>query len=89
MIRAMLNGRKTVAGVLAAFNRTLDELKEVEVANEAEATRQAQIALEAQEAHNAAIQEAAKAREVADKLTNLLSPVVAEMSLQELKAECA
>lgn len=88
MIRAML-GRKTVAGVLAAFNRTLEDLKQVEVENEAEATRQAQVALEAQEAHNAAIAEAAKAREVAEKLTNLVSPVISDVSLAELKAECA
>lgn len=88
MIRAML-GRKTVAGVLAAFNRTLDDLKQVEAENQAEATRQAQIVLEANAAHDAAIAEASKAREVAEKLTNLVSPVISDLSLSELKAECA
>lgn len=89
MIRAMLNGRKTVAGVLAAFSSILDDLKQVEAENQAEATRQAQIVLEANAAHDAAIKEAAQAREVAEKLTNLVSPVISDLSIQELKAECA
>lgn len=89
MIRTILAGRKTVAGVLAAFNKTLDDLKTVEVENEAEAARQAQIVLEANAAHDAAIKEAASAREVAEKLTNLVSPVISSVTIAELKAECA
>lgn len=89
MIRTLLNGQKTVAGVLAAFNRTLEDLKTVEQQNEAEAARQAQIVLAANAAHDAAIKEAALAREVAGKLTNLVSPVIADVTLDELKAECA
>ena len=89
MIQNFMNGRKTVASVLAAFSRTLDDLKAVERMNEAEASRQAQIVLEANAAHEAAIKEAALAREVAGKLTNLVSPVIADVTLEELKAECA
>lgn len=89
MIQTLMNGRKTVAGVLAAFNKTLEDLKQVERMNEAEATRQAQIVLEANAAHDAAIKEAALAREVAGKLTNLVSPVISDVTLDELKAECA
>ena len=89
MIRTILNGQKTVAGVMAAFSRTLEDLKVVEQQNEAEAARQAQIVLEANAAHNAAIQEAALAREVAGKLVNLVSPVVSSISLAELKEACA
>jgi hypothetical protein len=82
-------GRKTVASVLTAFNKTLDDLKEVELQNEAEAARQAQIVVEATAAHNAAIDEAVAAREVAEKLTNLVSPVISTLSIEELKKECA
>lgn len=89
MIQTLMSGRKTVAGVLAAFNKTLEELKTVERINEAEATRQAQIVLEANAAHDAAIKEAALAREVAGKLANLVSPVISDVTLEELKAECA
>lgn len=89
MIRTLLNGRKTVAGVLAAFNKTLEDLNQVATENEAEATRQAQIVLEANAAHDAAIKEAALARDVAVKLTNLVSPVTIDISLAELKTECA
>lgn len=89
MIRTLLNGQKTVAGVLAAFTKTLEDLNNVATQNEAEATRQAQIVLEANAAHDAAIKEAALARDVAVKLSNLVAPVVSDMTIAELKAECA
>lgn len=76
--------RKTVSGVIAAFSQTLRDLKEVEVAHEAEATKQAQTILEAQAAHDAAINEAAAARDISKKLEALLTPTQ-EMSLDELK----
>lgn len=89
MLKGIIAGsQKTVAGVLTA-NKVLDALKEVERTNEAEATRQAQIIEEARSAHNKAIEEAALAREVGFKLTNLVSPVISDVTLDELKAECA
>lgn len=77
MIRTLLSsGNKTVAGVLSAFNKTLDDLKAVEVSNEAEAVRQAQIIIEAQASHDSAIQEAAMSREVQAKLTAIIVPTL-------------
>lgn len=84
----IINGRKTVSGVLAAFSKTLNDLKEVEAVHEAEATKQAQSMLEAQAAHDAAISEAAAARDIGKKIEALLTPV-REMSLADLKKEFA
>lgn len=71
-------GRKSVASVLAAFNRTIDELNEVERQNEAEAVRQAQIVEEANAARVAAIKKASLARDVAAKLSGLVAPVAGD-----------
>ena len=65
--------RKTVAGVLSVFNKTVRELEAVEAENKAEAARQAQAIEEAKAAHAVAANEAANAREVADKLLSLIS----------------
>ena len=89
MLNRFIPARKTVAGVMTAFTRALDDLKEVERANEADATRYAQTIAEAQAAHDAAIAEAATAREVAKKIGDLVSPVIQDYSLDELKKECA
>ena len=80
--------RKTVSGVVAAFSKTLSDLREVEAAHEAEATKQAQNIIEAQAAHDVAISEAAAARDISKKLGELLTPVK-EMTLAELKKELA
>lgn len=83
MLQSIL-GRKTVANVLAAFNRTLEDLKVVAEQNEQEAARQAQIIETAKAEHDAAIGEAALARSVSAKLTDLVNPVVQDASLQEI-----
>lgn len=87
-VSAVSFGRKTVAGVLANFNQTLDDLKTVEIENEAEAVRQGQIIEEAKAAHNQAIEEASAAREVFGKLCDLIKPTIKHMTLAELKKEC-
>ena len=88
MLNRFTPARKTVACVMTAFSRALDDLKEVERTNEADATRHAQTIAEAQAAHDAAIAEAATAREVAKKIGDLVSPVIADFTLEELKKEC-
>lgn len=74
----------TVAGVLAAFNQALDDLKVVEQNNEAEAARAAQDIIEAQARHDAAITEAAMARDVAAKLSDVIVPKKPTIGAQEL-----
>ena len=81
-------GKKTVANVLASLNQTLADLKEVEAQNEQDAARHAQTIIETQAAHEAAINEAASARAVHSKIADLIAPIQ-EMSLAELKGECA
>jgi len=81
--------KKTVASVLAAFNKALDDLKSVEQEAQREAARQAQLIEEARAAHNAAIAEATHARDVAAKLLDIVSPNVTNMTVAELAKECA
>lgn len=81
--------KKTVASVLTAFNKALDDLKNVEEEAEREAARQAQLIEEARAAHNAAIKEASLARDVSVKLLDLVSPNVTDMTVAELAKECA
>ena len=88
MLNRFTPARKTVAGVMSVFARALDDLKEVERANEADASRHAQAIVEAQAAHDAAIAEAQSAREVAKKLNDLVSPVISDYTLDDLKKEC-
>lgn len=80
--------RTTVAGVLAAFNQALDDLKVVEQNNEAEAARAAQDILDAQARHDAAIAEAAMARDVAAKLSDVIVPKKPTIGAQELLGGC-
>lgn len=68
----MFKPRKTVADVMAAFTRTINDLKQVEQDADAEAARQNQIAMNARLDADAAIAEANKARNVAAKLTALV-----------------
>lgn len=70
---------KSVASVLANFNRAIEELGEVARGNEAEAVRHAQAVVEAQASHEAAIQEAALAREVQSSLMNIITPKISAM----------
>lgn len=86
MIQGLL-GKKTVAGVLCAFNKAIDDLRQVEVEQEQEAARQAQNIIDAQAAHDAAIKEAAMAREVSSKLTDLVKPVMPELGIAALVEE--
>lgn len=81
--------KKTVASVLTAFNKALDDLKSVEQEAQREAARQAQLIEEARAAHNAAIAEATQARDVAAKLIDLVAPNVTNVTVAELAKECA
>lgn len=81
--------KKTVTSVLTAFNKALDDLKLVEREAELEAARQAQIIEEARAAHDAAVNEAVLARDVASKLVDLATPNVTNMTVAELAQECA
>jgi hypothetical protein len=78
--------RLTVSGVLAAFTKTMDDLKHVEAHHEAEATRQAQAIVEARAAHDASVAEAALARDIQTKFTEMLTPVVGT-TVDQLKKE--
>lgn len=69
----MFNTSKTVAGVMAAFTKTIGELKRVEESNLAESDRQKKIALAAAEASAQANSEAEQARRIAGRLEALLS----------------
>lgn len=69
-------GRKSVASVLSVFNKTIEDLRQVEVEQESEAVRNAQLISEAQAEYDAAIQEAAMARDVQSKLLNIITPMV-------------
>ncbi len=84
----MFGQKKTVSGILAAFNKTIEELQQVEREQEQEASRQAQAIEEARAAHNAAIAEAAEARSVASRLLAIVTPAQ-QVSLNELAKECA
>lgn len=75
---------KTVAGVLCAFNKALDDLKSVEQINEAEAARAAQDIIDAQARHDAAIAEAAMARDVSAKLSAVIAPQLPSIGVQAL-----
>lgn len=68
----MFKSRKTVADVMAAFTRTINDLKQVEQDAEAEAARQRQVAMNARLDAEAAEAEASKARVVSAKLTALV-----------------
>lgn len=63
---------KTVSDVMAAFEKTLDDLKAVEEAQAEEAGIQFAIAREAEQARKAALDEAFKARTVGLKLSALI-----------------
>jgi len=78
--------KKSVSNVLAAFNAVIDDLKQVENEQEAEAVKQSQIAVEAQAAHEAAIKEAAMAREVQEKLTAIVVPTLPSFGVASLAA---
>ena len=75
-IAPSLSARRTVAGVMAAFTRTIEDLNAVEREHKELAERHAQTVQEAQAAHAAAVQEAAMAREVSDKLSSIIVPSV-------------
>lgn len=76
--------RLTVSGVLAVFNKTLDDLAEVARQNEADAVRHAEQAVQSQAAHLAAINEAAAARDIASKLNKLIAPVLVSNNVSDL-----
>lgn len=70
--------RKTVASVMAAFNKTVEELLEVQDIHSAEAKRQSDIIAEAQATKASAEAEAESARNVANKLIDLFSGTLVE-----------
>lgn len=65
--------KKTVATVVASFQKAVTELRVVAEANDATEVQQLQVAKEALTAANAAAAEASEARRVADKLANLIA----------------
>ena len=69
----MFSTSKTVAGVMAAFTKTIKELRQVEDSNLAEIKRQEEIALAADTAKMQAQSEVEQARRVAARLEALLS----------------
>lgn len=64
---------KSVAGVLSAFQKTLDDLTKVETQHTAEAERQEKAAVDAAAAAQTSRTEAALARTVGVKLANLIN----------------
>lgn len=66
---------KTVDGVLAAFNKTIDELKAVEQAERAEAERQEDIAATALQAKAAAEAEANRATKAVTRFSKLVGEI--------------
>lgn len=84
----MFGQKKTVSGILAAFNKTIEDLQQVEQEQHQEAARQAQVIEEARAAHNAAVAEAAEARSVATRLLSIVTPAE-QITLAELAKECA
>lgn len=70
--------RKTVASVMAAFNKTVEELLEVQDIHSAEAKRQSDIIAEAQAAKASAEAEAESACNVANRLMDLFSGTLVE-----------
>jgi hypothetical protein len=68
-----LTPTKTVAGVLAAFNKAITDLRTVENQQRAEADRQLEVANDAQMKADAAEREANKASAIGTKLEELLN----------------
>ena len=80
MIRSLISvlmeklfGRKTVSGVMSAFNKAAEELNVVERKHAEEAERQEKLMVEAHAAKVAAINEVVLAREVASKLNGIIA----------------
>lgn len=66
---------KTVDGVLAAFRKTVDDLRSVEAAERAEAERQEILEAEAQAAKEAANYEANRAANAASRFEGLIDNI--------------
>lgn len=69
----MLNTKKTVSGILAAFSKTIKELEGVEQSRRLEASRKSEVAAHLVAESNAATAEADRARSVADKLKGIIA----------------
>lgn len=69
-------GKKTVASVMSAFNKAIDDLQQVEQEHAAEAERQRQLAVEAESAAKAAQAEAEEAERVRARLSDLVRGTV-------------
>lgn len=76
--------QKSVSSVIGAFNKMLEDLKAVEIHHEQEASRQAEIIVQAQAAHDASISEASLAREVQSRLAAIAVPATAPYGAQAL-----
>jgi len=84
-------GKKTVADILGAFSKTIEDLMQLDAEQQEEAQRQADIAANAEKARVAALNESAHAREVAVKLSGLIGAdsTVTELTIGELAKKCA
>lgn len=78
MIKSMFP-KKTVAGVMSAFTKTIDDLKQVQNEHEAIAQAKHEAAAQALTEANAASREAIEARDMGYRLSNLLSMKPAEL----------
>lgn len=75
----MFFGKKTVAQVVSAFTKTIDELETVEREQTAEAKRQLEIEAQAQAAREAAARESKLARQTIEAFRKIIpSAVVGE-----------
>lgn len=85
------SSKKTVASVLGVFSQAIEDLNRVEGEQRDEADRQRQIALEADAARVASLNEANLAREVCAKLSDLIGSQinVTELTIGELAEQCA
>jgi hypothetical protein len=76
MIASMFGNKKTVAGVMSAFHKTVEELKAVEIAHAEEAEAQLAAVAQAQAAHAQAKAESELARATSDRLLAVIGPIV-------------
>lgn len=81
MLQKLINfilGKKTTASVMSQFNKTLSDLRAVELEHKKKAEEAAVEALQAQAALSAAKDEAAAAASVAKRLESLIGSAVVE-----------
>lgn len=89
MFSSFTGNKKTVAGVLSAFHKTVADLEVVEAQQKAEAARHADIIEQSKLAHSNALTESAQARSVIGKMLDIISPFASAPSPAAVNDDCA